>query len=262
LLDDLDGQRRDRALIAIESYLVRRMLMGHTTKRYNQFFVDLLPAVAAQPNTADDAILAGLSSSSAVTAVWPSDDELRAHLLSHPLYGWIARSRIEYVLWEVELTLRDSSKTEDIVAKPKKLSIEHILPQQWERTWPLEAPTDENIAHRTGLVNVLGNLTLVTGELDSSMSNSTWATKRQRLEKSILLLNGDVKAVPAWGETAIQERGNSLEEMILRRWPGPGAMVPGFDLAKLRTAIVEVRAEPTDMTDAESRPLSSERQHC
>ncbi len=123
------------------------------------------------------------------------------------------------MLWELELILRSSSKTEQIAAKPRRLSIEHVLPQHWETTWPLTDPDELTVERRAGLVNVLGNLTLVTGELNSAMSNAAWALKQQRLNKSILLLNGELKTEQTWEEDAILKRGHALADMIIARWP-------------------------------------------
>lgn len=239
-LDGLGPERRDRALLALESYLVRRMLFGGTSRAYNRFFVDMLKPVAANPEVADDTILAALASSSAGSAVWPTDEQLRPHLLSHPLYNWIARARIEYVLWELELVLRGTAKTERIVDKPGRLSIEHILPQQWDKHWPMADSTDASVEVRNGLINVLGNLTLVTGELNSSLSNAGWHTKRERLTKSVLVLNGEVKGVQSWGEDAVLARGEALTEMVLLRWPGPAQLIPGFDASTLETVVEEI----------------------
>lgn len=248
---ELAPDRRDRALVALESYLVRRMLLGYTTKAYNRLFVDVLKPVAAQPASADEVILAALGSSSATSALWPSDEQLRQHLPSHPLYGYIARARIEYVLWELELLLRDTSKTEAIVAKPKKLSIEHVLPQTWEQTWPLDDPTPAAADARAGVINVLGNLTLVTGELNSAMSNAPWPIKRERLEQSVLLLNSPVKAVTSWDEQSIADRGRFLIDLIVDRWPGPAAMIPGFDPSARVAAVTEISAELAELAPDE-----------
>lgn len=247
-LDGLTPERLDRALIGIESFLVRRMLLGLTTRAYNRVFVDMLAPVNANPDTADDVVLTSLASSAAPSALWPDDDLVRAHLLKHPLYNYIARARIEYVLWELELVLRSTSKTENIVEKNQKLSIEHILPQQWEANWPLPALDNGSAEHRTDLVNVLGNLTLVTGELNSALSNAAWATKRERLQKSVLLLNGDVKAVESWSEESILARGALLAEMVSRRWPGPDQLIPSFDRSKLVLAVTEMDPDNAELT--------------
>jgi hypothetical protein len=249
--DDLEPARRDRALVALESYIVRRMLMGLTTKAYNRLFVDMLPLVADKPQIADDVLLEALAASTAPSAIWPDDEQLTAYLLGHPLYGYIARGRIEYVLWELELALRDTSKTEDIVSKPRKLSIEHVLPQGWEKTWPLTDATEIAVEQRAAHVNVLGNLTLVTGELNSSLSNAPWAAKRQRLDKSVLLLNGELKPLTSWDEQAISDRGAALAQMVVARWPGPDALVPGFDASELARAVTETNPQYGDLTGDE-----------
>ena len=101
---------------------------------------------------------------------------------------------------------------------------------------------------RSAVINVLGNLTLVTGELNSAMSNAPWVTKRQRLEKSILLLNSPIEAIADWDEQAIIERGDSLVDLILKRWPGPSAMIPGFDPSAVKPVIAEVNADQAELT--------------
>jgi hypothetical protein len=230
--------RRERALATLESYLVRRMLLGLTAKNYNKLFVDMLDPVRARPDDADDELVQQLGSSGAPSAVWPDDATMRAHLNTRPLYGWVARSRIEFVLWELEMVLRGTSKTESIVAKPGKLSIEHVLPQQWTDNWPLTDATDTAAAHRESRVSVLGNLTLVTGPLNSALSNAGWPTKRERLSHSILLLNQSIRSCPEWDEVAIQTRGDVLTEMILKRWPGPDALIPSYDPTILEQPLV------------------------
>jgi hypothetical protein len=250
-LKELEPARRERALVALESFLVRRMLAGHTTKRYNQLFVEMLDPVKAHADVADEVLLQALSASSATSAMWPNDAVLHAHLVGHPMYNWISRPRLAYVLWELELVLRDTSKTEDVVKQPGRLSIEHVLPQQWQKTWPLTELDDEREARRNALVHVIGNLTLVTGELNSAMSNAAWPTKRERLDKSVLLLNRDVKNVPDWDERAITDRGTALADMVLKRWPGPEAMVPGFDPARLESPVKEIDSSRADLSESE-----------
>jgi hypothetical protein len=241
---ELPAEQLERALGALESYLVRRMLLGLTTKNYNNLFVDMLDLVKERPDQADQVLLERLSGSGAPSSVWPDDAAVRAHLSHRPLYGWIARARIEYVLWELELVLRSTSKTENIVDKPPKLSIEHVLPQEWATSWPVTAPSEAASAAREGLVNVLGNLTLVTGALNSSMSNAAWAIKQ-----SILLLNQPIKSREQWNEEAIHVRGTALIEMIVKRWPGPDTLIPGFDPAAIQQGVI-IELNPENVESA------------
>jgi len=86
------------------------------------------------------------------------------------------------VLEGVEGQLRASGKTDDREL-PERLTIEHMMPVWWnEDKWPLPSGISEE--ERNILVNTIGNLTLVTQPLNSSMSNSGWEVKRKALQKS------------------------------------------------------------------------------
>lgn len=219
----LDPDRRDRALAAIESFVVRRMLRGLTTKAYNRITVDILKAGVGEDAALDDVVIGELVASSADSARWPTDDGLAEHLGSQSLYNWIGQAKIRLVLGEIELRRRQHAKVEDIYELPK-LSIEHLMPVEWKSHWPLAEASPEDIEQRERALHVLGNLTLVTGQLNSSMSNQSWPEKRKRLgEKSLLLLNREFADVEIWDEDAIRARGVALSAELCARWPGPAA---------------------------------------
>lgn len=72
--------------------------------------------------------------------------------------------------------------------------------------------------------NRIGNLTLVTGPLDSPMSNGPWTDKRAALdEHSNLRLNAGRKVIDVWDEAAIEARAKALAEVACRVWPRPAA---------------------------------------
>ena len=76
---------------------------------------------------------------------------------------------------------------------PGNLHIEHIMPQTWHPNWPLPAAKSEDeeaVANRNRAIHMIGNLTLVNGRLNSSLSNAPWASKRKTLaDHSVLFLN-------------------------------------------------------------------------
>ena len=62
------------------------------------------------------------------------------------------------------------------------------MPQGWNDTsWPLHPEGDETVddaaSRRNGAIHTIGNLTLLTQSLNSSVSNGPWVTKRQGLEE-------------------------------------------------------------------------------
>ena len=118
------------------------------------------------------------------------------------------------------------SETMDL---PKKLTIEHVMPQNWGENWPLivDDPDDaleaqEKSTSRNELIHTLGNLTLITDSLNPALSNSGWTEKRPELIKfSKLNLNRYFHDVDSWGEEAIRDRGRELFRKAIKIWPYP-----------------------------------------
>ena len=122
--------------------------------------------------------------------------------------------------------------TEDIDIK-KKLTIEHVMPQEWNKHWPLPTGelTDELEVTRNRLIHTFGNLTLLTSKLNPAVSNSAWETKKDGIKKhSILLLNKEIENYQTWNEETIDARGKRLFKLAQKIWPAPGERTSGaFD---------------------------------
>lgn len=224
---ELEADRRRRALRALESWLVRRMLLGATSAHYNRLLAALLETLNEQPSleAADALVIESLRGYSNSTDTWPTDEQVLNQIRTRALYGWISHKRIRLLLEACELQLAASSKSEQLPF-PEKLSIEHAMPQNWRKNWPLSAETEDEaaIAERNERINRLGNLTLVTSGLNSSLSDSAWAVKREALTKhSQLLVNQLLCANETWDDTSIDARSEELAKMVVRTWPGPEA---------------------------------------
>lgn len=107
---------------------------------------------------------------------------------------------------------------------PKDLTMEHLMPQRWQGSWsPPDAEDQEAAEYERGkLIHSIGNLTLTTHSLNSSMSNAPWEDKRSELQKhSILLLNSALTNRPCWNEDSIRARSRQMAEWLSEYWPGP-----------------------------------------
>ena len=218
---DIPKEMRERSIRALESYLVRRMLCGINSQGLNRLFVELLARLrSSQTHNIDQTIINFLSNQTVDNRIWPKDEMLRDHLVGVPMIGTTSRQTM--VLRALEMQLR-TSMTEDLGKTP--LTREHIMPESWERHWPLpDGINDVNEATeaRNKAIKEIGNLTLVTSKLNPSLSNSAWAQKRETLKQhTALRLNWELlnDAPGELDEDAIHARSEQMATMVAETWP-------------------------------------------
>jgi hypothetical protein len=219
-----------KALDVVESWMVRRMLVRATTKSYSQVVAELVTLVRKSDRaSADDAIENYFAQQSSVSRYWPDDAELQEELAALPAYRRLGRGRLRMVLEAVEDHLRGwrngrPGLGEERVARGK-LAIEHVMPRKWHAHWPLQEGCTE--ADRDRIIHSLGNLTLLTGKLNSKVSNGPWLGtegKQHGLEAhDVLFLNRALvkKSVEQWTDDAIRLRTRELAAVITQIWPVP-----------------------------------------
>lgn len=223
--DGLNEPHRLRAVQAMESWIVRRMVCRQTTKRYNVTFLDLLKALKDATAPTDATVIGFLRELKGESQYWPNDDEVRAALRSQPIYQTQIRKRLRMLLEALE-EARGSDLTEQV--QHSSLTVEHILPQKWVEHWPLANDDPAAAVARDQAKHLLGNLTLVTKALNPTLSNAPWPQKRQTLnERSVLLISADARTADTWDEAAIAARTDRLIEDVLKAWPGPSSSVWG-----------------------------------
>lgn len=106
-----------------------------------------------------------------------------------------------------------------------RLDIEHIMPQGWGQNWKLPDDVEDEAQAtdaRNYIIHTLGNLTLTSRRLNSSLSNAPWDKKREALDAhSVLRLNRTLldEAPDVWDEAAIDERARRLCATAIKVWP-------------------------------------------
>jgi hypothetical protein len=219
-----------KALAAVESWMVRRMLVRATTKNYNLVVAELVTLLRRSERTVAGDIVEGyLRSQSSDSRYWPDDREVTAEVDGLLAYRRLGRGRLRMILEAIEDSKRGwyDGKVglgEERVARGK-YAIEHILPRKWTTHWPLPDGVDER--ERDQLLHTLGNLTLVTKRLNSKLSNAPWLGaegKREVLEEhDVLFLNREVrgKTPMPWTEQSIRQRTREFAKLICRIWAVP-----------------------------------------
>lgn len=216
---DLDSEQHLQALRIVESWAVRRAICKLPSMGMNRFVVDLVGRITKVPaESVVESLRGHLAGQTTQIAHWPTDKEVFDALVYLPLYGRVSQARVRLVLEALE-NLRRSSKTEE--PAPESLTIEHVLPRGWtQAAWPLPAD-DPNGDARNLMINTLGNLTLLTGALNSSQSNGKWEAKRIGLKQSVLRLNRELDELETWDEATSAARGRRLAKEVLDIWPRP-----------------------------------------
>ena len=238
--DGVTDEQRSIAATAVESYLIRRMVCGLTTKDYNRLFLSILQNLrVAEDAVVGEQLVKQLAAQSAPSRYWPDDAEFIAGVLQPNIYRALRGPRLRVLLGGIETALRrEKSEHQFMPAQVAKLNIEHLIPQNWSQFYPLptDQPAEDAEQRRALAVHKLGNLTLTTTKLNSSISNGSWPTKRKELNRHavLLLTAGSVLQAPPgvnaalsmswpdiWDEDRIELRTLFLAKIACEAWPAP-----------------------------------------
>ncbi len=225
---NLPAPERELAVRAIESFVVRRMAAKWPTRAYAQTFVEVLAAASAAGSRPGPAIIEALRSNPHGYS-WPTNSDLVEQFTSTRYYGpgGMGQGRLRLLLGAIDAKLQsDFHKAEPVSIDYDSLQVEHLIPQSWRSTWPVQG---EDPAHqlmqeqeREAHLHRIGNLTLVSASLNPALSNDPWEAKKAELQKhSKLRLNALLCEQQTWDEGQIRERGRWLAEQLSRVWPGP-----------------------------------------
>lgn len=221
----------------LESYLLRRAVCNLTTKNYNRVFLGLTRSLRRDGMTPEN-LSKLLAEQSGDSTDWPSDERFAEAWRTQHTYQVLNNPKVVHILKRLNETYM-TVKSEG-VSLDGNLSVEHILPQLWQSKWPLAdgkkgLTTDELWKANSGdsradatrtrnkLLQTIGNLTILTQALNSSVSNSEWLLKRPELLKhSLLPINQVLHDVDQWNESTISSRSDALLARALKIWPRGG----------------------------------------
>ncbi|MEN8583132.1 DUF4268 domain-containing protein [Burkholderia sp. RS01] len=230
-----------RALTYLESYFVRRVVIGRATANLNR---TLLQAVAAISD-ADFIDVALREYLSRGRKYFATDQQVREAAQTIAFY-WQGRGAQKKLILQ---WLEEAYRPKEIVdLDPKHLTIEHVLPQTMIDSvrdafaQGFSADADINYEHER-VVHILGNLTL--SGYNSELSNKPFDEKRELLAKSGVSMNQAIAAHARWGVDEISARSAELAEKIIELWPGPDESIiaVGDEPSGLRSQVAAIVAE-------------------
>lgn len=198
-----------QALGLLESYVLRRSVLGAETRSGGQLFAALAQRVAK------DRPLARLQVAlmrPAKGAEFPGDAEFIQALVAQDLYG---RRNLKFLLERLTNAGKEKVVTDS-------LTIEHVLPQkddlslEWQQ---MLGPDWRDV--RARCLHKLGNLTL-TG-FNSELQARPFTEKKSHAEwgytNSPVWLSKSISAEAEWGPQQIENRGTLLASKAVQVWP-------------------------------------------
>lgn len=225
----------------LENYLVRRYLAGEPSNYLNKMFPTLWREVKQRCAVNKLAFPEGLVQV-ILTKNYPSDNRIQQLLLREQLYDRSSQSRNKVCLILESVNTHLSRGSDGYTVLNSEPTIEHIMPQSPTKEWKADLGSNLEQVYNEFL-HTLGNLTLVTQEWNSTLSNAAFATKRHKLASHALRLNSQYFSaeIPQWNEKAILERANFLIFQILEIWSSLGE--PPVSQADRKPKLLEILGE-------------------
>ncbi len=207
---------RDKIFGLLESYLMRRLICKDTAKNYNNLFASLIRNKVNSYKVLKDRI----EKSEDATNRFPNDKALLKGFLESKLTNQQART----VLYLIEKALQ-SDKDATVVRPFNEYSVEHVMPKKWRNYWKNLGARDAD--ERDEQVLKLGNLTILTAALNSSIRDADWKTKKtgRGNKKGLKDYSAGIKMFKHyleeddWNEDVIRERAKELCQQAIAIWP-------------------------------------------
>ena len=205
----IDQDEKNNIFRYFEAYLVRRIICKKTSKNYNQLFrsfinneIDTLEKIKEIIEKKEEKINS-----------MPSDNDVEEGFRVSDLVNKQSKG----VLYLIERSIRNDLHATELKYF-NEYSLEHVMPKKWRNNWDGNNLTDNQREQRNKLVLTLGNLTIITKRLNSSIRNSDWVVKKNGNKRN-RGLNEYAQGIEIfskylqkenWNEDSIIERGQEL----------------------------------------------------
>ena len=201
----------------IETYIMRRMITHSNTKNYNQLFTDKL---INNRVLSKQEFLDYMRERGDKVNFLPTDEELEKGFNTSILIN----KQSAGILYLIESKIRNEKDSTALLGI-NKYSLEHLMPKKWRNNWN-KLSSKESEINRDRKLLTLGNLTIITQSLNSSIRDSKWEDKLKGKNKKggLIEYSGGLKTISQfleyseWDEKTIEERALFLYEKAKQIW--------------------------------------------
>jgi uncharacterized protein with ParB-like and HNH nuclease domain len=213
-----DKTEQDKIFDYLETYIMRRMVCHANTKNYNQLFGERF--ILNNILTKND-LKNFIEKRSDKVNFMPSDKDLKKGFNESKLTNKQAAG----ILYFIESKIRDRAKHSTSLLGLNRYSLEHIMPKKWENNWDKVSNENEK-NNRNRKLLTLGNLTIITASLNSSIRDGNWNVKRNgkaskkglKAYASGLDTFSQYLPLPHWNEMEIESRADFLFNKAVETW--------------------------------------------
>lgn len=204
-----------KVLEQIKSFMIRRNICEYRTGELDSIFARLCKI---HNNSISSNVESELSDD------MPTDKEFINFFQKHQFKGK-NKERAKYVLEQIEYYLTDN-KNEYVINTSDEVHLEHIMPQKitTKRSkkqfgdWPDYLGSEHKSKHKRYVWRI-GNLTLLSDELNLGASNNPFTRKKNFYKKSSLKLNKEiVENYRQFRFNNQEKRGIELSEIAVKIW--------------------------------------------
>lgn len=213
-----DEQERNKIYQVLEAYVMRRMVTKEVSKGYNRLFTSLILNEALTADKLTE-ILVKKEDKDVSTAL-PDDEELLKGFQDSKLINLQTKG----IIYFIESGLRTGMNATSLLGF-NQYSLEHLMPKKWRNHWQ-PCANDDLARKRDSKLLTLGNLAIIPQELNASVRDGDWDTKRKGQGENPGLIScaaglvtlEQVISQDSWDEEKIGNRAQWLYEQAKNLW--------------------------------------------
>ena len=209
---------RNQLFEFLETCIMRRIIVHANTKNYNQLFTERL---INNEILSKEQFVTYLGGQADKVNFLPTDNELKIGFDTAQLINKQAAG----ILYFIESKIRNRQLQSTQLLGINKYSLEHLMPKKWENHWG-KLPSQEEKIKRNRKLLTLGNLTIITQALNSTIRDANWTIKRKGKadKKGLNAYSAGLETMSyyltldEWDEQTIEKRAAFLNEKAKEVW--------------------------------------------
>lgn len=191
-----------QCLSIVESFLVRRAIVGLEPTGLHAVFKGLWGKAGADPKKLKEKIVTG-------TIRCPNDQQIRETLSSGDMYS---RKITKYLLIQRELHFNNENGYDNAT---EDFTVEHVLPQSLTADWLDWFSKEEHKA----LLHTIGNLVPLTKGQNGRIKDLDWIKKKSVIKGSNWKITQNAASARTWDKGQIQRRAKQFADWAVEEWP-------------------------------------------